>query len=96
MTWSTESNKASLVAVQRVLLGFLSELKALEGLRSLQRVVCGSEYTFKVIVALEADKFAEWGGRSFEPEAAFLEACKATPGISKIETRTYTLMSMLD
>ena len=96
MTWSTEGNKASLVAAQRILLGFLNELKGLEGLRSLQRVVCGSEYTFKVIIALEADKFAEWGAKSFEPEAAFLEACKATPGISKVETRTYTLMSMLE
>lgn len=95
MTWSTENNKASLVAAQRVLQGFLGELKSLEGLKSLQRVVCGSEYTFKVIIALDADKFAEWGGKAFEPEAAFLEACRAIPGISKVEVRTYTLMGLL-
>ena len=34
----------------------------------------------------------EWEGAGFAPEAAFLEAAKAIPGVTTVETQTYTLM----
>jgi len=49
---------------------------------------------FKVIVALAADKYSDWEGKSFAPEADFLAKLKAIDGISQIETQTYTLMTM--
>ena len=31
-------------------------------------------------------------GKKFSPEAEFLSAVKAIPGVSQVETQTYTLM----
>ena len=57
-----------------------------------QRVVCGGCLDFKVVTALDAESFGEWEGAGFAPEAAFLEAAKAIPGVTTVETQTYTLM----
>ena len=50
---------------------------------------------FKVIVALPAEKFGAWEGNKFSPEGDFLSAVKKVPGISLVETQTYTLMPAL-
>ena len=49
---------------------------------------------FKVVTALDAGAFGEWEGAKFAPEESFLEKLKAIPGISVVETQTYTLMPM--
>eukprot|EP00439_Symbiodinium_sp_Y106_P040455 s2300_g4.t4 len=46
---------------------------------------------FKIIIKLPQDKFQEWEKTNFEPEAQFLEALRAIPGVSEVDTQTYTL-----
>lgn len=74
--------------------GVLGEIKAVKGVKSVQRVVCGGCYDFKVIIALDAAMFGEWEGAAFAPEPMFLEAVKAIEGVTTVETQTYTLMPM--
>ncbi len=47
-----------------------------------------------MIVALSADTFGAWETSAFAPEAEFLDKVKAIPGITNVETQTYTLMTM--
>mmetsp|Transcript_14946 Transcript_14946/g.23797 ORF Transcript_14946/g.23797 Transcript_14946/m.23797 type:complete len:151 (+) Transcript_14946:88-540(+) len=94
MKWSGDEDKQSLVAAQEALNDVLSEVKAVPGVKSVQRVVCGGCLDFKVITSLEGDKFGEWESSGFKPEEEFIEKVKAIPGISFVETQTYTLMPM--
>mmetsp|Transcript_96885 Transcript_96885/g.134514 ORF Transcript_96885/g.134514 Transcript_96885/m.134514 type:complete len:113 (-) Transcript_96885:124-462(-) len=89
--WSADNDKASLDAAQTLLAGMLGEVKAVPGVKSVQRVVCGGCLDFKVVVKLGADKFPDWEKTGFAPEGAFLEKLKAIEGISVVETQTYTL-----
>eukprot|EP00594_Rhizosolenia_setigera_P010911 CAMPEP_0178962832 /NCGR_PEP_ID=MMETSP0789-20121207/14617_1 /TAXON_ID=3005 /ORGANISM="Rhizosolenia setigera, Strain CCMP 1694" /LENGTH=113 /DNA_ID=CAMNT_0020647093 /DNA_START=125 /DNA_END=466 /DNA_ORIENTATION=+ len=92
--WSADNDKASLASAQKALDSVLSEVKAVDGVKSVQRVVCGGCLDFKVVTALSADKFGDWEGAKFAPEESFLEKIKAIDGISTVETQTYTLMPM--
>jgi len=91
MKWSEDSDKASLAAMQKALDGVVEQLKALDGFKSVQRVVCGGCHDFKVITCLSADKYGDWEGKAFAPEEAFLATARSTEGISEVETQTYTL-----
>jgi hypothetical protein len=84
----------SLADAQKVLDKFLPTVKAVDGVKGVQRVVCGGCLDFKVIVSLPADKFGPWAEKKFEPEESFLNAVKNIPGVSVVETQTYTLMPM--
>merc|ERR1719326_2479244 len=55
MKWSADDDKKSLASAQVALNEVLPTLKALPGVKSVQRVVCGGCLDFKVITALEAD-----------------------------------------
>ena len=46
--WSEEGNKASLAAAQKALNSIISELKAVDGVKRVDRVVCGGCLDFKV------------------------------------------------
>lgn len=92
--WSDDADKASLQEAQKLLNSAIAEVKAVDGVKSVQRVVCGGCLDFKVITSLPADKFGEWEKNAFAPEAAFLEKLKAIDGISTVETQTFTLMPM--
>ena len=59
--WSADGEKASLVAAQKTLQSALSSIKAVDGVKDVQRIVCGGCLDFKVITSLPADKFGEWG-----------------------------------
>lgn len=72
----------------------ISEVKAVDGVKSVQRVVCGGCLDFKVITALSADKFGAWESANFAPETSFLAAVRAIPGVTFVETQTYTIMPM--
>jgi len=48
----------------------------------------------RIITALEEPKFGEWDANGFAPEAEVLAALKAVPGISQVETQTFTLEEM--
>eukprot|EP00283_Hemiselmis_rufescens_P011509 CAMPEP_0173418232 /NCGR_PEP_ID=MMETSP1357-20121228/451_1 /TAXON_ID=77926 /ORGANISM="Hemiselmis rufescens, Strain PCC563" /LENGTH=111 /DNA_ID=CAMNT_0014380699 /DNA_START=51 /DNA_END=386 /DNA_ORIENTATION=- len=91
--WSLE-DKASLAGAQKELDAILAQTKAVPGVKNVQRVVCGECGDFKVIVALDAASFGEWEKAGFAPEAAFLEKLKAIKGLQRVETQTYTLMTM--
>merc|ERR1712086_164656 len=43
------------------------------------------------ITKLPAAAFAKWEAAGFEPEAEFLEKAKSIPGVTAVETQTYTL-----
>ena len=61
-------------------------MKAVDGVQSVQRVVCGGCLDFKVVTALSADKYGAWEAADHAPEAAFLEAAKAIPGVTAVST----------
>lgn len=90
--WSVDDDKKSLAELQKILNDSKEELKAIDGLKSVQRVVCSGCLDFKVVIALEGDKFGEWQESSFAPEESFLEKIKEIEGVSTVETQTYTLM----
>lgn len=92
--WTPDDDKASLASAQQTLDMFSSEIKAIPGVKSVQRVVCGGCMDFKVITALDAESFGSWEQRQFAPEEQFLAAVKAIPGVSQIETQTFTLMAV--
>jgi hypothetical protein len=95
MKWSADDDKKSLAAVQKELTKVQPKLASVAGLKSVQRVVCGGCLDFKVVVALEADKYAAWEAAKFEPEESFLSAVKSISGVSSVETQTYTLMPVI-
>ena len=92
--WSADNDKASLVAAQKLLNEKLAEVKAVDGVKAVQRVVCGGCLDFKVITSLTAEKFGDWEKAEFAPEKEFLEKLKAIDGIDTVETQTFTLMPM--
>lgn len=90
--WSADNDKASLEAAQKVLDAHKAALKAVPGVKSVQRVVCGGCHDFKIVTALDAAHFGAFEGTGFAPEAQIIAELKAIPGVSTIETQTYTLM----
>lgn len=48
--WSSENDKASLVAAQKAIDEILAQVKAVDGVVAVQRVVCGGCLDFKVSV----------------------------------------------
>ena len=89
--WSADAEKASLEAAQKLLEEVLADLSSVEGVSSVQRVVCGGCLDFKVVTKLSAAAFGEWEKAKFAPEEEFLAKLKAISGISAVETQTYTL-----
>jgi hypothetical protein len=90
LPWS----QASLQAAQKLLEEHLATVKAVAGVKSVQRVVCGGCLDFKMIIAVDADAYGAWEAAGHAPEPAFLEAAKAIPGVTAVETQTFTLMPM--
>ena len=90
--WTPDDDKASLASAQQTLDMYSSQIKEISGVKCVQRVVCGGCMDFKVITALDAESFGAWEQKQFAPEEQFLAAIKAIPGISQVETQTFTLM----
>ena len=78
--------------LQKVLDKYVGDIKAVDGVTNVERVVCGGCLDFKVITSLTAEKFGDWEGKEFAPEASFLEDMKAIDGVTFVETQTYTKM----
>ena len=70
----------------------MPKIKAIDGLKSVQRVVCGDCKDLKLIIAFQADKFDKLAEANLEE--GFLEGLKAIEGLDGIETQTFTLMPM--
>jgi hypothetical protein len=92
--WSEERDKASLAAAQALLTEVIADLKKTDGVVSVQRIICGGCHDFKVIVKLAADKFGKFEEGGFGGEKAFLEKLGKVPGITHVETQTYTIEEM--
>eukprot|EP01038_Epipyxis_sp_PR26KG_P004976 gene4976-6959_t len=89
--WSATDDKKSLASLQQTLSLFKGGVSKVDGVKSIQRIICGGCYDFKVIVALDANKFGAWEEKKFAPEEDFLAAIKAIPGVTQVETQTYTI-----
>jgi len=89
--WSEDGEKKSLVEAQTLVEEYLADLSSVEGVTSVQRVVCGGCHDYKVITKLPADAFNKWSEAAFSPEAEFLEKVKTIAGITAVETQTFTL-----
>jgi len=89
--FSPDSDNAALMAAQAKLQDVLAEVSSVEGVASVQRIVCGGCHDFKVITKLPQKAFEAWEKAGFAPEADFLGALKTISGISAVETQTYTL-----
>ena len=94
LKWSGDNDKKSLASVQQTLVVFQNQLKAIPGVKSVQRIVCGGCLDYKVIVALDAAQFGKWEQQKFAPEEQFINAVKAISGVSQVETQTYTIESV--
>lgn len=93
--WSPENDKKSLAVAQQTLVLFQSALASIDGVKSVQRIVCGGCLDFNVIIALPADKFGSWEQKGFTPESDFIAAINAVPGITSLETQTYALTQVM-
>jgi len=89
--YDPKDDKKAAAEIQALLAEYLPKLKAVNGVKSVQRVVCGGCYDFKVITKVGAAEFGDWEGKKFEPEMEFLAKLKAIEGVSQLETQTYTL-----
>jgi hypothetical protein len=83
------------VEAQKALESILSDVKKVDGVKSVERIVCGGCLDFKVITSLPAEQFGEWEAKEFAPEAAFLEKLKGIDGVSLVETQTFTVCVVL-
>ena len=91
--WVEEDDKKTLAAAQTSLDARLAQVKAVAGVKSVQRVVCGGCQDFKVIVCLDAEAFGAWEAAEFAPEKDFLADIEAA-GLKRVETQTYTLETL--
>ena len=91
--WAEEDDKKTLSAAQAALDARLAQVKAVAGVQSVQRVVCGECQDFKVIVKLDADSFGAWEAAEFAPEKEFLAEIEAA-GLKRVETQTFTLETL--
>lgn len=89
--WSEDNDKASLAKAQEELTKVLDDVKAVDGVKSVQRIVCGGCHDFKVITSLVSDKFGAWKEKEFAPEDEFLAKLKDIEGISTGESCCSTI-----
>jgi formate-dependent phosphoribosylglycinamide formyltransferase (GAR transformylase) len=89
--WSPDNDKAALVEAQKALESVLSDVKKVDGVLGVERVVCGGCLDFKVVTTLPAEKFGAWEEKGFAPEAAFVAKLEGIDGITVVETQTYTV-----
>lgn len=93
--WSPDDDKKSLQALQKVLDESKEDIKKIEGLKNVQRIVCGGCLDFKVVISVPEPNFGDWEKNEFAPEKSFLEKIKEIDGVSVVETQTFTLMPFL-
>jgi hypothetical protein len=65
LKWNTDNDKASLAEVQKVLNKYTDAIKKVDGVKGVQRIVCGGCQDYKVITSLPADKWGAWVRPSF-------------------------------
>ena len=91
--WSADNDKASLSAAQDVLQKHIGAIKAVDGIKDVKRIVCGGCLDFKVIAAVDGEKWGAFESGGHGPEAAIIKELSAIPGITNVETQTFTYMN---
>ena len=74
---------------------YLDEIKAVAGVVSVTRTVCGGCYDFKICTKVKGARFGAWEEAAFAPEGKVLAELGAIDGISSVETQTFTLEDMM-
>eukprot|EP00746_Dinoflagellata_sp_MGD_P097002 gnl/MRDRNA2_/MRDRNA2_38886_c0_seq1.p1 gnl/MRDRNA2_/MRDRNA2_38886_c0~~gnl/MRDRNA2_/MRDRNA2_38886_c0_seq1.p1 ORF type:complete len:408 (+),score=99.15 gnl/MRDRNA2_/MRDRNA2_38886_c0_seq1:66-1289(+) len=92
--WDAGSDKLSLKRAQAVLDKYTPALPAIEGLKYVQRIVCGGCLDFKVIISITLPKWKKFEQGKYFCEEGFLAELKEIDGISKVETQTYTIKTL--
>ncbi|CAL6329030.1 unnamed protein product [Bathycoccus prasinos] len=87
-------DKKALTECQDVIDAHLHRMRALNGLGSIHRVVCGDCHDFKLIVTLHESNFAVWECDEFTFEADVVKQLEAIDGVSAIESQTYTFTDL--
>ena len=64
----------------------LDQVKGVNGVKSVQRVVCGDCHDFKVTVKLGAGDFGKWAENGFAPEGDVKKLMEGINGASNWET----------
>ena len=90
--WVEDDDKKSLDAVQMIVNAILPLVKAVDGVKNVQRIVCGGCHDYKLIISLDAAKFGNLEAANLE--TSFLDQISRIEGVSQVETQTYTLMSL--
>ena len=83
-----------MAAAQKLLTDTLPTIKSIDGVKGVQRIVCGGCLDFKVITSLDAAKWGDFESGGHGPEVGFLDKLKAIDGITEVETQTYTIMPL--
>ena len=68
----------------------LAAIKAVDGVTSVQRVVCGGCHDFKIVVNQPCADHDAWKASDYAPEQEFISKLSAIEGISAVETQEYT------
>merc|ERR1719183_1445665 len=89
----TPAKSEALKACQALLAEYLPTLQALPN-AEVTRVVCGGCADFKVIVNQPKADYGAWEGKKHEPEEEFIAKLTAIPGVSSVETQTFTMEAM--
>jgi len=90
--FSKDNEMASLAAIQAVTDGVIANIKAVDGVTGVQRIVCGGCLDYKLIITLTADKFPNIEASGLE--APFLEAIGKIEGVTSVETQSFTIAPM--
>lgn len=91
LKWATKKDAA---ACQTALATVLPKIKAIEGVNSVDRVVCGGHHDFKVIIACDHSRFESIQASLAPLETQFREEVEALEGVFSFETQVYTLVRL--
>ena len=91
--WEETDGNKSLERLDAVFKKHLASLKAIKGVKSVKRVVCGGCHDFKIVVEIAAANHEAWEKAAYSPESTILAEFKAIPGVKSVETQLYTFMS---
>ena len=63
-----DESKASLAAAQALIATHLATIKAVPGVTSVQRFVCGGCFDFKIVTSVAEPSYGAWAGADHSPE----------------------------
>jgi len=81
-TEATDKEKAAATAAQAHLDKLLPELKKVDGVKSVYRLVCGERFDFKIVFKIEPAKVKEWTETTSELEKKFFVDLNKIDGIT--------------